>query len=42
LKSLYQIGTGEARPRFMNLLPADEPALQKIGQQLAALEQESA
>ena len=42
LKSLYQIGTGEARPRFMDLLPADEPALKKIGQAVAQAEQEVA
>src|SRR5262245_13539612 len=42
LKNLYQIGTGESRPRFMDLLPADEPTLQKIGQAVAAAEEEAA
>jgi 4-hydroxy-tetrahydrodipicolinate synthase len=42
LKNLYQIGTGETRPRFMDLLPADEPALRKIGQAVAAAEEEAA
>jgi 4-hydroxy-tetrahydrodipicolinate synthase len=41
LKNLYHVGTGEARPRFMDLLPADEPALAKVGQTLAALEKEA-
>lgn len=41
LKHLYQIGTGETRPRFMDLLPADEAVLQKIAPSIAALEQES-
>jgi dihydrodipicolinate synthase/N-acetylneuraminate lyase len=41
LKNLYNIGNGESRPRFMDLLPADEKALQKIGQAVGALEQES-
>lgn len=42
LKHLYQIGTGEARPRFMDLLPADEPALQRLASALAATERELA
>jgi len=42
LKNLYQIGTGEARPRFMDLLPADESSLRKIGDAVAAVEVESA
>ena len=42
LKNLYQIGNGQARPRFMDLLPADEPALQKIGQAVVAAEEEAA
>jgi|GEM_PF-6483285 len=42
LKHLYQIGTGQARPRFLDLLPADESALQKIGQAVAAAEEEAA
>jgi 4-hydroxy-tetrahydrodipicolinate synthase len=42
LKNLYGIGNGQARPRFMDLLPADEPALAKLGQSLAAAEQEAA
>lgn len=32
LKTLYNIGNGEARSRFMDLLPADEKALKKIGE----------
>src|SRR5688572_5441054 len=31
LKNLYNVGNGEARSRFMDLLKSDEPALQKIG-----------
>jgi dihydrodipicolinate synthase/N-acetylneuraminate lyase len=42
LKNLYQIGTGQSRPRFMDLLPADEPALQRIAQAVAAAEEEAA
>jgi 4-hydroxy-tetrahydrodipicolinate synthase len=41
LKNLYSIGNGEVRSRFMALLPADEKALQKIGEAVAALEVES-
>src|SRR4029079_1536637 len=40
LKNLYQIGTGETRPRFMDLLPADETTLQKLAPAIAAHEQE--
>src|SRR6185436_15244470 len=40
LKNLYNVGNGEARPRFMDLQKPDEPALQKIGQAVAALEEE--
>jgi 4-hydroxy-tetrahydrodipicolinate synthase len=40
LKNLYRIGNGEVRPRFMELLPADEKALLKIGQAVAAQEEE--
>jgi 4-hydroxy-tetrahydrodipicolinate synthase len=42
LKTLYSIGNGEARPRFMNLLPADEKPLGQIAEAVAALEKESA
>lgn len=42
LKNLYDIGSGEARPRFMELLPADEAVLQKIAPAIAAQEQEFA
>jgi 4-hydroxy-tetrahydrodipicolinate synthase len=42
LKNLCQIGNGQARPRFMDLLSADEPALQKIAQAVAAAEAEAA
>ena len=42
LKNLYQIGTGESRPRFMDLLPSDEAILQKLAPALAAQEQEMA
>ena len=42
LKNLYGVGNGEARSRFMDLLPADEDALRKIGQAVAAQEEESA
>jgi 4-hydroxy-tetrahydrodipicolinate synthase len=41
LKHFYDIGTGEARPRFMDLLAADEPALKKLGQAAAAIEEQS-
>lgn len=40
LKNLYHVGNGEARSRFMDLLPADAPALEKIGQAIAAQESE--
>lgn len=36
LKNLYGIGNGEVRPRFMDLLPADEQPLRKIGEAVAA------
>jgi 4-hydroxy-tetrahydrodipicolinate synthase len=42
LKNLYGIGNGEARPRFMDLLAADEMELKKVGESLAAAEAESA
>jgi dihydrodipicolinate synthase/N-acetylneuraminate lyase len=42
LKNLYNVGNGEVRPRFMPLLPADEDALRKIGQAVAAKETELA
>ena len=42
LKTLYNVGNGEARPRFMNLLPADEKPLGQIAEAVAALEKESA
>jgi 4-hydroxy-tetrahydrodipicolinate synthase len=41
LKHLYNIGNGEARPRFMDLMSSDEPALSKLAQTLAAAEQEA-
>jgi 4-hydroxy-tetrahydrodipicolinate synthase len=41
LKILYSVGNGEARARFMDLLPADEGALRKIGEAVAAEEKES-
>jgi 4-hydroxy-tetrahydrodipicolinate synthase len=41
LKNLYDVGNGEARSRFMDLLPADESALRKIGEAVAAMEEES-
>jgi len=41
LKNLYNVGNGEARPRFMDLLPADESALRKVGEAIASLEAES-
>ena len=41
LKNLYNIGNGEVRSRFMDLLPADEKALRKIGEAVAAAEKES-
>ena len=40
LKHLYHIGTGETRPRFMDLLRADEAVLQKLAPALAAQEEE--
>lgn len=42
LKNIYQIGNGEVRSRFMDLLAADEAPLRKIGEAVAATEQESA
>jgi len=42
LKNLYQIGNGEVRSRFMELLPADEPALRKMGDAVAAAESAAA
>src|SRR5262245_61415247 len=42
LKHFYRIGNGEVRSRFMELLPADEKALQRIGDPVAAAEAESA
>jgi 4-hydroxy-tetrahydrodipicolinate synthase len=41
LKNFYNVGNGEARTRFMDLLAADEPALEKMGQAAAALEEQS-
>jgi 4-hydroxy-tetrahydrodipicolinate synthase len=41
LKNLYNIGNGEVRPRFMDLLPTDESVLKKIGEAVAAIEAES-
>jgi dihydrodipicolinate synthase/N-acetylneuraminate lyase len=41
LKNLYNVGNGEARPRFMDLLPTDESVLKKIGEAVAAIEAES-
>jgi 4-hydroxy-tetrahydrodipicolinate synthase len=42
LKNFYDIGNAQTRPRFMELLPADEPSLQKLGDSLAAVEREAA
>jgi 4-hydroxy-tetrahydrodipicolinate synthase len=42
LKNLYDVGSGEARPRFMDLLPADEKSLRTIGEAVAAKEKELA
>lgn len=42
LKNLYQIGNAQTRPRFMDLLPADEPSLRKIADSLAAAEANAA
>src|SRR5262245_3827118 len=42
LKNLYNIGNGEVRARFMELLPADENVLRKIGDAVASAEAESA
>src|SRR6478672_506063 len=42
LQHLYNLGNGEVRSRFMPLLPADEDALRKIGQAVAAKEAELA
>jgi dihydrodipicolinate synthase/N-acetylneuraminate lyase len=41
LKTIYSVGNGEARPRFMDLLASDEPALRKMGLAAAALEERS-
>jgi 4-hydroxy-tetrahydrodipicolinate synthase len=41
LKNLYHIGNGEVRSRFMDLLPADEKEIRKIGEAVAAAEEES-
>jgi len=41
LKNLYNIGNCEVRSRFMDLLPADEKPLRKIGEAVAAAEAES-
>jgi 4-hydroxy-tetrahydrodipicolinate synthase len=41
LKNLYNIGNGEVRPRFMDLLPSDEKALRQIAEAVAAMEEES-
>jgi len=41
LKNLYGVGNGQARPRFMDLLAADEAALRRIGEAVAAIEAES-
>ena len=41
LKNLYNIGNGEARPRFMDLLPADAKPLEKLASAIAAQEQEA-
>jgi 4-hydroxy-tetrahydrodipicolinate synthase len=41
LKNLYNIGNGEVRPRFMDLLPSDEKALRQIAEAVAAMEGES-
>ena len=40
LKNLYNIGNGEVRSRFMDLLPADEKPLRKIGEAVAMAEAE--
>jgi 4-hydroxy-tetrahydrodipicolinate synthase len=42
LKNFYDIGNGETRPRFMDLLPADETVLQKFAPTLISQDQESA
>src|SRR5262245_544239 len=42
LKHLYDIGNGEVRPRFMELLASDDKALRKIGEAVSAIEKESA
>lgn len=42
LKNLYNIGNGQARPRFMNLLTADEKPLGQIAEAVAAVEKASA
>jgi 4-hydroxy-tetrahydrodipicolinate synthase len=40
LKNVYNVGNGEARPRFLELLPADEKALRSIGEAAATKEKE--
>jgi dihydrodipicolinate synthase/N-acetylneuraminate lyase len=42
LKNLYQIGTGEVRPRFMELLDADAKTLEKLAPTIATQEKDSA
>jgi 4-hydroxy-tetrahydrodipicolinate synthase len=42
LKNLYHIGNAQTRPRFMDLLPSDEPSLRKLADSLAAAEHEAA
>jgi dihydrodipicolinate synthase/N-acetylneuraminate lyase len=42
LKSLYDIGNGEVRPRFMDLLAADQKALLAIGESVEAMEKKLA
>jgi dihydrodipicolinate synthase/N-acetylneuraminate lyase len=42
LKNLYSVGNGEVRSRFMDLLAADEPALRKLGDAVAAAEADAA
>src|SRR5436190_8955854 len=41
LKNLYDIGNGESRPRFRDLLPADPRLLEKLAPAVAAQEQEA-
>src|SRR4029078_2557215 len=40
LKNLYNIGTGESRTRFIDLLPTDGATLQNLAPAIAAREQE--